>query len=400
MSDYHIIITDAGAALETAAHAAGKPLVLTAFGVCDGGTEFTPDPTLTVLGNEVYHGAISSLTVSADDPATLVAQCIIPASSGGYTIRGIGIYTEDGTLYAVGNYPDQLKPSPDSGYAASLEILALLSVSDVADVTLKITEGAGLTKPAADQLYVPLTRQINGYAMTDDLELDADDVGAVPRKRQINGYSLASDVELGSGDVGALSLKGGTVSGDVTVEGVLSIQGRGEDYPVYMKGLNHDRTTLFYIGKNDGTESRNVRFFSSAGDNKIELGESGEITLAPGSGSAVKVPNAQLVPGDYGNFDERYVLKNPDAAFSDLTGSFPACTAAAEVKKEALLSEASKVIMHLQDRIDTGMEAESETLIKWKKYRIALYLLDVSAAPDIDWPDPPLLIAENPAEQN
>ncbi|MFQ3396535.1 phage tail protein, partial [Enterobacter mori] len=69
--------------------------------------------------------------------SVLEAQCIVPASSGGYTIRGIGIYAGD-TLYAVGNYPDQPKPAPGSGYAASLEILAKLAVSDTADVTLSV----------------------------------------------------------------------------------------------------------------------------------------------------------------------------------------------------------------------------------------------------------------------
>lgn len=157
MSDYYIIITDAGAALEAAAHAAGTSVSLTAFGVCDGGTAFTPDTALNALPNEIDRWDISSLSVSADDPSVLVAQCIIPASSGGYTIRGIGIYAGD-TLYAIGNYPDQPKPAPDSGYAASLEILAQLAVSDTADVTLNVTDGAWLTKEEGDQLYVPLTQ--------------------------------------------------------------------------------------------------------------------------------------------------------------------------------------------------------------------------------------------------
>lgn len=152
MGEYYIIITDAGVALEAAAHAAGEPVTLTAFGVCDGGTAFTPDPAQTALANEVYRGDISSLSVSADDASVLEAQCVIPATSGGYTIRGIGLYAGD-TLYAVGNYPDQPKPAPDSGYAASLEILAQLAVSDTADVTLNVTDGAWLSKEEGDQLY-------------------------------------------------------------------------------------------------------------------------------------------------------------------------------------------------------------------------------------------------------
>ncbi|MFQ3396496.1 phage tail protein [Enterobacter mori] len=175
MGDYYIILTDAGAALEAAAHAAGEPVVLTAFSVCDGGAAFTPDPAQTVLANEVYRGDISSLAVSADDTSVLEAQCIVPASSGGYTIRGIGIYADD-TLYAVGNYPDQPKPAPDSGYAASLEILAKLAVSDTADVTLSVTDGAWLTKEQGDGLYVPLPRTVNGHALSEDINVTSQDI--------------------------------------------------------------------------------------------------------------------------------------------------------------------------------------------------------------------------------
>ena len=200
MGEYYIIITDAGVALEAAAHAAGEPVTLTTFGVCDGGTAFTPDPTQTALANEVYRGGISSLSVSAADASVLEAQCIIPASSGGYTIRGIGLYAGD-TLYAVGNYPDQPKPAPDSGYAASLEILAQLAVSDTADVTLNVSDGAWLTKEEGDQLYVPLTRKVNGHELAADLTLTPADIGAVPPERTINGHALSDDVNVTAQDI-------------------------------------------------------------------------------------------------------------------------------------------------------------------------------------------------------
>lgn len=164
MTDYYILITDAGAALESAAHASGTTVALARFGVCDGGVEFTPDPALTTFANEVYSGPISSLAVSTDDPAVLVAQCIIPATSGGYTIRGIALYTSDGTLYATGNYPDQQKPAADSGYSASLEILAQLAVSDTADITLQVVDGSYLTETEADTLYLRQDKNLGEIA--------------------------------------------------------------------------------------------------------------------------------------------------------------------------------------------------------------------------------------------
>lgn len=164
MSDYYILITDAGAALEASAHAAGTTVKLAKFGVCDGGVDFIPDPAATTFANEVFQSDISSLTVSADDATVMVAQCIIPGSSGGYTIRGIAIYTDDGTLYATGNYPDQPKPAPDSGFAASLEILAQLAVSDTADVSLTVTEGNFLTETQGNTLYLRQDKRLSEIA--------------------------------------------------------------------------------------------------------------------------------------------------------------------------------------------------------------------------------------------
>lgn len=154
MSDYYILITDAGAALEAAAHASGEKVALAEFGVCDGGVDFIPDPTATTFPNEIDRWPISSLTISEDNAAQFVAQCIIPANSGGYTVRGIAIYASDGTLYATGNYSNQDKPAPDSGLAVSLEILAQLAVSDTADIELIVTDGSYLTELQADTLYL------------------------------------------------------------------------------------------------------------------------------------------------------------------------------------------------------------------------------------------------------
>ena len=163
MSDYYIIITDAGAALEAAAHASGTPVTLTEFAAGDGGgAAVTPDPTRTALVNEVYRGNISSLTINADDNTVLNAQCIIPADSGGYTVREIGIYADDGTLYAIGNYIEQVKPDPTTGTAITMDVSVQLAVSDTADIILYLNPGDYLTKEEADELYLKLT----GGAMT------------------------------------------------------------------------------------------------------------------------------------------------------------------------------------------------------------------------------------------
>ncbi|ELY5938914.1 phage tail protein [Cronobacter malonaticus] len=290
MSEFYIFITDAGAALETAAHAAGEPLVLTAFGVCDGGSAFTPDPALTTLENEVYRGEISSLSVSPDDDSVLVAQCIVPASSGGYTIRGIGLYAGD-TLYAVGNYPDQPKPAPDTGYAASLEILAQMAVSDTADVTLTVADDSWLSKAQGDALYVPLSRKINGYALTEDISLTAADVLAIPNSGQLGTTHLDTLTGSKFGRYYQPYTKNATAANgyptnvagalDVIQNGAGSSEGCTQEYRPYTSNVCYRR---YYRGDSKAWSAWEYDFTSAGGviNGYVEIyGDARSLTIKP-----------------------------------------------------------------------------------------------------------------------
>lgn len=60
-------------------------------------------------------------------------------------------------------------------------------------------------------------------------------------------------------------------------------------------------------------------------------------------------------------------------------------------EKDNLLDKAARVIAPLQDAVDLDIatEAEKSALLVWKKYRVLLNRVDISTAPDIDWPEPP-----------
>lgn len=155
MAEYYAIITDAGEVLLAEAIASGVPVVLTQFAVGDGnGQPVTPDPAMTALTNETYRNTISSLLADPAQPGALVAQLIVPAESGGYTVREVGLFTEDGTLFSVANYPDQLKPPVDSGYAVNLDLRYVLVVSDTSAITVVIQPGDYLTQEMGDSLYL------------------------------------------------------------------------------------------------------------------------------------------------------------------------------------------------------------------------------------------------------
>ena len=58
--------------------------------------------------------------------------------------------------------------------------------------------------------FVPVSRQINGHNLSQDIRLTADDIGVkvdtsnlVPNTRKVNGHALSSDITLTASDVGA-----------------------------------------------------------------------------------------------------------------------------------------------------------------------------------------------------
>lgn len=60
----------------------------------------------------------------------------------------------------------------------------------------------------------------------------------------------------------------------------------------------------------------------------------------------------------------------------------------AKNKRDALMAVATAAIAPLQDAVDIAdvNDDEQESLTVWKKYRVSLNRLDLSLAPDIDWP--------------
>ena len=60
----------------------------------------------------------------------------------------------------------------------------------------------------------------------------------------------------------------------------------------------------------------------------------------------------------------------------------------ARVQQSALMNAATDAIAPLQDAVDLDEATEEELILlkDWKKYRVTLNRLDLSTAPDIDWP--------------
>lgn len=152
---YYAILTNQGAARLANATALGTKLNLTQMAVGDGnGTLPTPDAAQTKLVNQKRIAAINMLAVDPDNTSQIIAEQVIPESEGGFWIREIGLYDDDGVLIAVANCPETYKPQLQEGSGRTQTIRMVLIVSNTAAVTLRIDPAVVLAtrKYVDDQL--------------------------------------------------------------------------------------------------------------------------------------------------------------------------------------------------------------------------------------------------------
>lgn len=136
---YFAILTNQGAARLANAAALGTRLNLTQMAVGDAnGTLPTPDPTQTKLINQKRIAPLNMLSVDPNNASQIIAEQIIPENEGGFWIREIGLYDDDGTLIAVANCPETYKPQLQEGSGRTQTIRMILIVSSTSAITLKI----------------------------------------------------------------------------------------------------------------------------------------------------------------------------------------------------------------------------------------------------------------------
>lgn len=136
------IHTRAGLALMTEAQVTGTSINLTEMAVGDGnGNPVTPVDTQTGLVRSVYRAAINRVYKPnpTTQPDKFAAELVVPASVGGFTMREVGIFDSDGTLFAVGNLPETYKPEASEG-AFSDTVVRLEFVAMNADVVTVIAD--------------------------------------------------------------------------------------------------------------------------------------------------------------------------------------------------------------------------------------------------------------------
>ncbi|WP_256736980.1 phage tail-collar fiber domain-containing protein [Pectobacterium versatile] len=227
---YFALLTNIGAAKLANATALGSRLNITRMAVGDGGgTLPIPNPAQTALINEQRRAALNSLSVDPKNPSQIIAEQVIPENEGGWWVREVGLFDDDGNLIAVANCPETYKPLLQQGSGRIQTVRMILIVSSTDAVTLKIDPAVVLaTRGYVDDAlaeheksrkhpdgtltakgFVQLSSATNSdsdvLAATPKAVKAANDNanGRVPSGRKVNGKALTADITLGAGDVGA-----------------------------------------------------------------------------------------------------------------------------------------------------------------------------------------------------
>ena len=137
---FKTIITTAGAEkLAAATVPGGKKVNITVMAVGDGGgTLPEPNAGQTKLINEVWRHALNKISQDSRNSNYIVAELVIPPEVGGFWMRELGLYDDEGTLIAVANMAESYKPELAEGSGRAQTCRMVIIVSSIALVELSI----------------------------------------------------------------------------------------------------------------------------------------------------------------------------------------------------------------------------------------------------------------------
>lgn len=166
-SKYYSVVTDIGNSIMAAALVAGEKLSIAEIAVGDGGgAYYQPGPDMTALKNELWRGPINSCEISSSSDNILIVKGIIPGEVGGFTIREMAIFAEDGEMIAVANTPSTPKVNIVDGIINEMSLAIEIALINGSVINLLVDPHI-VTATKADielvknEIYIALEERVN-----------------------------------------------------------------------------------------------------------------------------------------------------------------------------------------------------------------------------------------------
>lgn len=257
--NYFSILTPAGLAKLIKASANNQNIVLNQMSVSDDKAEISQG--IQTLPNEKHKFNINSITQSKDDANVLICEGVIASEIGGFYIRKVGVYSDDGVLFAVGIVPESYKPLLAEGSAKDITIKFYMQVDNTANITLKVDNNVVLATrnhvaseiKKLDTKFLPL----NGKA-ADSTLLDGRPANEYALKSEWNSFIPYNRIKIA--DI--------RVSGIKIVKGITDIFGDNSCILHYkfQENLNDSSSNEYHI-----TNSPNVNYATDDGYGVAEV---------------------------------------------------------------------------------------------------------------------------------
>lgn len=151
MSDYKVIITAAGFKM-LSEMLTGETIVLSQMGFGDAfGEPYEPESEQTTLKNELFRKDLSKREVEA---GYIKYTAVITNSDPSGDIVELGLYTVDGTLFAVAKIPRLEHREVYSGAATETEVTLILTAENAENVTIVVPSSIYVSTDYANTYYL------------------------------------------------------------------------------------------------------------------------------------------------------------------------------------------------------------------------------------------------------
>lgn len=120
---YGTLITEAGVNAVFVATTEGQKVDIVSIGAGDGGgAYYMPTTDMTEMVNEKWRGVIGTYEVNEKSPNMIDVRATIPMDVGGFTVRELALFSDDGTMVAIANTPDIEKVYMENGIFGAVDV--------------------------------------------------------------------------------------------------------------------------------------------------------------------------------------------------------------------------------------------------------------------------------------
>jgi len=182
MAKYFAILTAAGEAKMARALVSNTLVPLTEMAVGDGGVDggtdadVTPNIEQRALIRERLRRPLNRLVTDPKNPSIVIAEIYLPEDVGGWWVRELGLFDEDGELFAVANVPPSYKPILAEGSGRGQFYRMMLIHKAAGNIALQVDPSIVVaTREYVDEQVTAVRTAVNGdndrrYATKESVE--------------------------------------------------------------------------------------------------------------------------------------------------------------------------------------------------------------------------------------